>query len=354
MVSCLQQPNMKFKIINLISFVINLAITYGSLTGIFGATNTALSLKFQTLVTPAGWAFSIWGPIFIWEGVFALFQFLPKLSESKVFHAIHLWWVGVCVAQVTWSIAFAQEIQWLALVCMWSILLCLGMIAYRVAQLADSTYLEFWILKGPFFLQLGWICAASVVNLNVVIDAAIPTILPNVSATILANGTIVDTAGHVLTAAQALNPAYFAQSNATLLLAAAVLSLAGLFLLGVVIGTYPSRVNGNVIVCGVVSWALGGVASQLREPVFKTTRMFDTTVIDALSGASAFMSVSMLLLVVFLVGKLIFDEFLRDKFPSCADGHSPTGSMRKSLSKNDSIKNTAADMEAGGASPIRA
>merc|ERR1719399_1256695 len=121
------------------------------------------------------------------------------------------------------------------------ILVGLAIICVRVStgEAAKASTLEFWLLKGPFFLQLGWICAASVVNLNVVIDAAIPTILPNVSATILANGTIVDTAGHVLTAAQALNPAYFAQSNATLLLAAAVLSLAGLFLLGVVIGTYP-------------------------------------------------------------------------------------------------------------------
>ena len=288
----------------------------------------------------------------------------PPTSSSKVFHAIHYWWVGVCVSQIVWSIAFAQEIQWLALTCMWGILLCLGMIAYRVSQLRDSTYLEFVILKGPFFLQLGWICAASLVNLNVVIDAAIPTILPNVTASILKNGTIVDAAGHALTPAQALNPAYFAQSNATLLLAAAVLSLAALFLVGVVVGTFPDRVNGNVIVCGVVAWALGGVAAQLREPAFKTTRMFaptgDTMIIDALADAAAFLSVAMLLLVAYLVAKLVFDEWKAR--PAGGIGGSPANAMKKSLSQNDGLKNPAGDMETGGAaaggeggsSPIRA
>jgi len=270
------------------------------------------------------------------------------------------------VAQIVWSIAFAQEIQWLALTCMWGILLCLGMIAYRVSQLRDSTYLEFWILKGPFFLQLGWICAASLVNLNVVIDAAIPTILPNVTASILKNGTIVDAAGHALTPAHALNPAYFAQSNATLLLAAAVLSLAALFLVGVVVGTFPDRVNGNVLVCGVVAWALGGVAAQLRVPAFKTTRMFaptgDTMVIDALADAAAFLSVAMLLLVAYLVAKLVFDEWKARAAGGIGSGGSPANAMKKSLSQNDGLKNTAGDMETGGAaasgeggsSPIRA
>ena len=42
---------------NLLAYVVNLGLTYSSLTGLFGETNTDLSAKYQTLVTPAGYAF---------------------------------------------------------------------------------------------------------------------------------------------------------------------------------------------------------------------------------------------------------------------------------------------------------
>ena len=47
-------------IANLAFYCLNLLLIYLSITGIFGETNTALSSKYQTLVTPSGWAFSIW------------------------------------------------------------------------------------------------------------------------------------------------------------------------------------------------------------------------------------------------------------------------------------------------------
>lgn len=321
-----------YKIVNLVAFVVNLAITYGSLTGIFGPTNTILSLKYQTLVTPSGWAFSIWGLIFIWEGVFAVFSFLPKFRESEVFSAIAFWWVGVCVTQVGWSIAFAQEQQGVSLAFMLSILLCLAAIAVRLSMIT-STYLEFWLLKGPFYLQLGWILAASAVNFNVVIDASVAQLMgpgylsKNGTLLSLSNPGIPD--GSVIpgNVDAYLNPKYWNEEHATLLLGAAVISLGVLTVIGSLVALVPRRVNGNVITVGVVAWALGGVADQLSVPVFKTTLMFSsprpavfdqslpkkTVIIDALGGAAAFMSIGMILLVVYLVGKLIFDEFLRPR-----------------------------------------
>merc|ERR1711871_895362 len=129
---------------NLIGYIVNCTLTYLSIDGIFGATNTLQSAKYQALVTPAGWAFSIWGPIFIWEGIFAVAQMLPcyGLRSSKVIDSISYWWVASCVFQIAWSIAFGQD--------------------------SIITALVFMLLRGPFCLQLGWIIAASVVNISVV------------------------------------------------------------------------------------------------------------------------------------------------------------------------------------------
>ena len=49
----------RLNIVNLLAYVLNVAITWGSQLGWFGATNQEQSLKYQTLVTPIGFAFSM-------------------------------------------------------------------------------------------------------------------------------------------------------------------------------------------------------------------------------------------------------------------------------------------------------
>ena len=49
--------------VNILAFAINVVVTYGiGVGGILDLpTNDELSAKYQTLVTPIGWAFAIWG-----------------------------------------------------------------------------------------------------------------------------------------------------------------------------------------------------------------------------------------------------------------------------------------------------
>jgi len=153
---------------NLTAYVVNLGVTYGSLTGAFGATNSDLSRKYQTLVTPAGWAFSIWGPIFLWEGVFAVAQMTPGLRDSNVVRSMTAWWLSACIFQVAWTLFFAQEIIVVSLICMLGILASLlGGILVTDCSLPQISIREFWLLRAPFSLHAGWIVAASLLNSNV-------------------------------------------------------------------------------------------------------------------------------------------------------------------------------------------
>jgi hypothetical protein len=158
-------------LLNLAAYVLNTVVTYSSLTGIFGSTNTELSNKYQTLVTPAGWAFSIWGPIFIWEGVFVVVQFFPRFRQSSLVLKVSPWWWALCLAQISWTLAFAQEQITLALVFMLSILTTLLGISWSTDAM-QMDVVEYLLLRAPFSLQLGWIIAASAVNANVQADAA--------------------------------------------------------------------------------------------------------------------------------------------------------------------------------------
>jgi len=156
--------------INMLAYLANVSITYGSLTGAFGATNEELSEKYQTLVTPAGYAFAIWGPIFIWEGIFAVAQMFPSLSTSKVVETVTPWWNCACLFQIGWTLFFAQDRIQGALVCMLGILVSLLTLILRTDYLPEISIKEYFLLRAPFSLHCGWIIAATVLNINVLAD----------------------------------------------------------------------------------------------------------------------------------------------------------------------------------------
>jgi hypothetical protein len=59
------------------------------------------------LVTPSGWAFGIWGPIFILEGVAVYRQWTGEAPawDATVYKA----WCAACGLQSMWAFAFAFE-----------------------------------------------------------------------------------------------------------------------------------------------------------------------------------------------------------------------------------------------------
>jgi len=151
---------------NLAGYIVNCCVTWLSLTGIFGPTNADLSRKYQALVTPAGWAFSIWGPIFIWEAVFVIAQMLPSIRGSYVARSMAPFWLFACLCQTGWTFAFAQEVILLSEVLMLCILVGLVGAAFA-ADLKEISTRDFWLLRAPISLHLGWIICASAVNTNV-------------------------------------------------------------------------------------------------------------------------------------------------------------------------------------------
>jgi hypothetical protein len=214
---------------NLAAFVLNTIVTYTSLTRAYGEANSDLSAKYQTLITPSGWAFSIWGPIFILEGVFAFAQLSRRLRDAALMQDGVGWWYCVaCAAQCGWTFAFAQEQLWLALIFMLAILAALALQLRATGALVTPSTppLEYWTLHAPFALHAGWIAVASALSVNVV---------------------VVDSGG------------------AADQLATAVVSLAALAALGVGAAAAAPHATSPWI-AGVAAWALGAVASELGNP----------------------------------------------------------------------------------------
>ena len=160
---------------NMLAFLLNCAITFGADTVLQLPNNAILSLKYQTLITPAPYAFAIWGIIFTSQLVWTLAQFcVPRYRTNDwVVRGVGYNYVAACVAQCAWTFCFGYERMLLSLIAMLAILLPLVRIVTTMRTMTTSTTLgQYWIFQFPFELHAGWIMAATLVNVNVVVVAA--------------------------------------------------------------------------------------------------------------------------------------------------------------------------------------
>jgi benzodiazapine receptor len=165
-----RKPIDRVHILNAVAYVVNAIMTWASM--MFPNDNAELSEKYQTVITPAGAAFSIWGIIFTWELVFVVAQFLPRYRDSKLVATVSPWWWAACFFQTLWTPFFALEWLELALAAMLCILISLAGLVIAADFVANLTFEEEALFLAPFGVHCGWIICASALNMNVVFVAA--------------------------------------------------------------------------------------------------------------------------------------------------------------------------------------
>ncbi|MBW3129808.1 hypothetical protein [Hymenobacter profundi] len=148
------------------SIVGNIALNYVSQAYPFnGQTNGAVSGKYPTLLTPAGYAFSIWGLTFLSLLVYAIWQLLPAQRRNLLPDAVALPLTLANVLTGLWLVVFAYERLALSALVMLGILISLILVYGRARTLVlagESAMLS----SLPFALFLGWISVATVINVT--------------------------------------------------------------------------------------------------------------------------------------------------------------------------------------------
>ncbi len=137
---------------------------YFAATGILGGVDTAaISDKYSTRITPAGYAFAIWSLIYLGCLVFSIYQALPKQTER--FRSFRRVYILSCVANCAWLYFWSQEA---ILVCLGVILILLGTVAIinlKLQKVESNT--EYWLVKFPFGIYFGWVTAATILNATI-------------------------------------------------------------------------------------------------------------------------------------------------------------------------------------------
>ncbi|MFM7426156.1 MAG: tryptophan-rich sensory protein [Elainella sp.] len=125
--------------------------------------NTTFS---EVLITPANYAFAIWGVIYIGLLAFGLYQLQPEQRPNPRIQQTRPWLILACLAQAVWVFFFLSDQFWLSVLAMLTILVPLIQVYRRlqIGRLTPVTRQERWAVQVPFGVYLGWISVATVTN----------------------------------------------------------------------------------------------------------------------------------------------------------------------------------------------
>ncbi len=128
-----------------------------------GSSNRAISDANSSPVTPAGYAFSIWGLIYLACLVLAVYQALPSQRGREVHRRTGWWLVAAFGAATVWIPVFTSRTLWLAQVVILMLLASLVIAVRRSVHTGPAeNRLEQFAFRLPVTLYLGWVTLATV------------------------------------------------------------------------------------------------------------------------------------------------------------------------------------------------
>jgi len=155
---------------NILSFLLMILVNgLAGSTTLLGGKNTAeISNTNLTLITPAGYVFSIWGIIYVLLGIFVIFQALPREKEKEYHGKIGWLFVLSSVFNIVWLFLWQFEYLTFSVILMFMLLASLISIYLRLDIGKSKVELrEKLTVHVPFSTYLGWITIASIANVSV-------------------------------------------------------------------------------------------------------------------------------------------------------------------------------------------
>lgn len=154
------------QVANIVAFVVTVLFNVLANTlALNGRTTGEISDLYPTLITPAGYVFSIWGLIYTLLLLFVVFQALPQQREKPFLHEISFLFILSSVANVTWLFLWHYDLITLSIVPMFVLLATLIAIYLRLQIGKSSVSLrEKLCIHLPFSVYLGWITVAPIAN----------------------------------------------------------------------------------------------------------------------------------------------------------------------------------------------
>ena len=156
---------------NLASVVLVIAVNY--ISQAFRLNDTTIgevSNRYDNLFTPAGFAFAIWGVIFLGLFAYSIFQVKRAFFGNKSSNFIEqtgYWFIIANVLNSCWVLAFTYDYTGLSVLIMFGIL-------FSLVKIILNTNMERWdapieviaFVWWPICIYSGWISVATIANIS--------------------------------------------------------------------------------------------------------------------------------------------------------------------------------------------
>lgn len=155
----------KMALSNLIMLIV--VFIFNGLTGaglINGLSQADISAMYQTKITPAGFAFSIWGLIYTLVLITVIWMLVKHKDRrvGKIIKSIGWWFNLAALANILWTVSFSYLQLALSTVLIAILLLSLVIIIKKLSRLGFKPNA---LLTSTFGIYAGWVTIATVVNI---------------------------------------------------------------------------------------------------------------------------------------------------------------------------------------------
>jgi len=161
----------RLSIINTASLVFALVLNGLAGSGFFnGKTVADISARYDTLITPAGYAFAIWGIIYLLLLLFVGYQWYAWLikRDDTALKQTGLWFTAGNIANGLWIVVWLNEYLALSVLLIFILLFSLIMLTLRLRlEIWDAPVRTIAFVWWPICIYLGWIVVAAVANVSV-------------------------------------------------------------------------------------------------------------------------------------------------------------------------------------------
>ncbi len=159
------------QVLNIIFFAITIWFNYASAAGVFHDTTQAMmSAKYDTLFTPAGYAFSIWGLIYMLLFGFVFYQarsLFVKVRDDAFVERTGWWFILSCIGNSLWCYLFVGDYILASTFVIFFMLFCLLQIVLKNSmELNDEPISVIVFLWWPFVIYTGWLTVACIANVT--------------------------------------------------------------------------------------------------------------------------------------------------------------------------------------------
>lgn len=163
---------MKSKIFAALAFILMIAVNFlANSLPINNRTTGAISDAYPNLFAPAGFAFSIWGLIYLLLAFYTVYQFIPFAKRGDntkeiLIGKINVLYITTSIANSCWIFAWHYYLIGISVIIMAALLIALTRIA-NILRSINFSFTEKLLISSPFSVYFGWITVATIANITV-------------------------------------------------------------------------------------------------------------------------------------------------------------------------------------------